>query len=172
MVAAIGPGVHKYHKDDSEMHEATRAIAPAYRCEFSGTEDEDDVIYRWTRAPGATPTRHDREPRPSIKLTFKPEDGSPVPERDYWTPNSPQYMFPQLDGRPAGFKAPDPFVEFENYQNRVWRVDWDGAYNVAELTGDREERRGLSLEEALDFAKIVLYGPNLEAGTTGFTKKI
>ncbi len=171
MVAAVGPGVHKYHKGDSEMHEATRAIAPAYRCEFSGGEDEDDVVYRWTRASGATPTRHDREPRPSVKLRFKPDDGGTMDEREYWTPNSLQYLFPQLESGPAGFKAPDPFVEFENYQNRVWRVDWDGAFNVAEQTGDRDERRGLSLDEALDFAKTVLYGPNLDAGTTEFTKK-
>ncbi|MGH3417290.1 MAG: hypothetical protein ACRDSS_12545 [Actinocrinis sp.] len=165
MVAALGPGVHKYHAAHGPAHEATRAIAPAYRCEFSGGESEDEAYYRWSRAAGATPTRHGREPRPTLKIRYRPDDGSVMAERDYFTPNSLQYQFPKLENRP------DRFLEFENFQNRVWRVEWDGAFNVTELTGDGGEHRGLSLEESLEFAKTVLYGPNLGAGTTAFTKR-
>ncbi len=171
MVAAVGPGIHKYHAADAPLHEATRSVFAAYRCEFSGTENEDEVRYRYSRASGATPNNLGREPRPTLKLTFRPDDDGPVHERDYWTPNSLQYMFPKLADVPDRFLAPDPFVEFENYQNRVWRVEWDGTYNIAELTADPGEHRELDLEELLEFAKTVLYGPNLGAGTSEFTKQ-
>ena len=165
MVAAVGPGVHKYHEKDGPLHEATRAVFPAYRCELSGAEDEDEVAYRYSRAAGVTPTRLGREPRPTLKIRYRPDDGSTMDERVYFTPSSLQYQFPKLQGEP------DRFVEFENYQQRVWRVAWDGTWSVAELTADRAERRELGLEELLEFAKTVLYGPNLAAGTSEFTKK-
>jgi hypothetical protein len=103
-----------------------------------------------------------------MKIRYRPDDASAMDERIYFTPNSLQYQFPKLQDRP------DRFVEFENYQNRVWRVEWDDAFTVAELTGEsgeRNERRGLGLEELLEFAKTVLYGPNLGAGTSEFTKQ-
>jgi len=165
MVATVGPGVHKYHAEDGPVHQVTRAVFPIYRCEFSGTEDEDDVDYRYSRAAGATPSNLGREPRPTLKLRFQPDDGSTMGERIYFTPNSLQYMFPQLQDRP------DRFVEFENYQNRVWRGEWDGTWNVAELTGDSGEHREPGLEELLEFGKTALYGPNLDAGTFEFTKR-
>src|SRR5690349_15589737 len=31
-VVAFGPTVHKYHEDNRELHQATRAVQPAYRC--------------------------------------------------------------------------------------------------------------------------------------------
>jgi hypothetical protein len=167
MLAAVGPGVHKYNDKDAPVHQATRAVFPAYRCEFSGTESEDEVAYRYSRAAGVTPTRLAREPRPTMKIRYRPDDASAMDERIYFTPNSLQYQFPKLEDRP------DRFVEFENYQNRVWRVEWDDAFTVLELTGksdERDERRGLGLEELLEFAKTVLYGPNLGAGTSEFTK--
>jgi hypothetical protein len=170
-VVAVGPGVHKFHEKDGPLHELTRSVFPAYRCEFSGTENEEEARYRYSRASGATPNNLNREPRPVIKLTFKPDDNGPVHERDYWTPNALQYMFPRLADIPDKFRAPDPFVEFENYENRVWRVEWDGTYNIAELTANPDERRELDLEELLEYAKTVLYGPNLGAGTSEFTKK-
>ncbi|HEU5331420.1 MAG TPA: hypothetical protein VFU73_01610 [Actinocrinis sp.] len=165
MVAAVGPGVHKYHEKDGPLHEATRAVFPAYRCEFSGAEDEDEVAYRYSRAAGVTPTRLGREPRPVLKIRYRPDDGSAMDERVYFTPSSLQYQFPKLQDEP------DRFVEFENYQQRVWRVEWHGTWTVAELTGDAGERRELGLEELLEFAKTALYGPNLAAGTSEFTKK-
>lgn len=165
MVAAVGPGIHKYHEKDGPVHAATRAVFPAYRCEFTGTESEDEVQYRYSRAAGATPTRLGREPRPTMKISYRPDDGRTMEQRVYFTPNSLQYQFPKLEDRP------DRFVEFENFENRVWRVVWDGAFQVAELTGDRDERRGLGLDELLTFAETVLYGPNLGAGTSEFTKK-
>jgi len=174
IVVVVGPGVHKFHEKDGPLHEATRSLFPAYRCEFSGTETEDETRERYSRAAGVTPNNLSREPRPTMKLRFRPDDDSAVGEREYWTPNSLQYMFPRLSDVPDRFRAPDPFVEFENYQNRVWRVEWDGAFNVTELTGESGEsgeRRGLGLEELLEFAKTVLYGPNLDAGTSEFTKK-
>lgn len=168
MVAAVGPGVHKYHEKDGPLHEATRAVFPAYRCEFSGAENEDEVVHRYSRAAGVTPTRLGREPRPVLKIRYRPDDGSTMDERVYFTPSSLQYQFPKLQGEP------ERFVEFENYQQRVWRVVWDGTWTVAELTGgpgEPGERRELGLEELLEFAKTVLYGPNLGAGTSEFTKK-
>ncbi|MGH6656356.1 MAG: hypothetical protein ACRDVE_14270 [Actinocrinis sp.] len=165
MVAAIGPGVHENHDEDGPLHAVTRVVFPVYRCEFSGIENEEEARYRYSRAAGATPSRLGRQPRPTMKIRYRPDDGSVMAERDYFTPNSLQYQFPKLENRP------DRFLEFENFQNRVWRVEWDGAFNVSELTGDGGEHRGLSLEESLEFAKTVLYGPNLDAGTTAFTKR-
>ena len=165
MVVAIGPRVHEYHDEDPSLHEATRAVFPAYRCEFSGTENEDEVSYRFSRASGATPARLDREPRPVLKIRYRPDDGSTMNRRVYFTPSSLQYQFPKLENRP------ERFLEFENYQNRVWRVEWDGTWNVAELTADSAERRKVGLAELLEIAKTVLYGPNLDAGTSEFTKK-
>jgi hypothetical protein len=165
MVVDVGPGVHKYHAEDGPLHEVTRAVFPAYRCEFSGTENEDEVYYRYSRAAGVRATSLGREPRPTLKIRYRPDDGSTMEQREYATANSLQYQFPKLQSRP------DRFLEFENYLNRVWRVEWDNTWNVAELTGDSGERREPGLEELLEFAKITLYGPNLDAGTSEFTKR-
>jgi hypothetical protein len=164
MVVDVGPGIHKYHAEDGPVHEVTRAVFPAYRCEFSGTENEKDVDYRYSRAAGVAPTSLDREPRPTLKIRYQPESGRIMKRPVYFVPSSLRSELAHLENRP------DLFVEFENYQNRLWRVEWDGTWNIAELTGDPGERRELGHEELLEFAKTVLYGPNLDAGTSEFTK--
>ncbi|MGH6655210.1 MAG: hypothetical protein ACRDVE_08390, partial [Actinocrinis sp.] len=95
MVVAVGPGVHKFHEKDGQLHDVTRSVFAAYRCEFSGTESEDDVYYRYSRAAGATPNRLGREPRPTMKIRYRPDDGRVMHKPTYFMPNSLQYQFPK-----------------------------------------------------------------------------
>jgi hypothetical protein len=161
IVVAIGPTVHRYHQENPDLHEATRAVLPAYRCEFSGKEDEVDTQFRYARAAGVPVSRLDREPHPYLKMRHKTESGRVISKRGFVNPWSFIHELGTLENS-------DRFVEFENYLGQVWQVTWSGAWILTDESG---ERRELGLEELFEFAKINLYGPNLDAGISEFLKR-
>ena len=47
-VAAVIPAVHRYQEfDRPDLNEVTYAVFPAYRCEFSGLETQEEATYRF-----------------------------------------------------------------------------------------------------------------------------
>lgn len=153
-VVTIGPKVHRYQ--EGEAHERTRAIIPAFRCEFAGDENEAETQYRYARAAGVPGTRWNREPRPFVKMRYLTESGREIPERGF-TP------VPSLVIQLRDLQGSDRFVEFENYRHEVYRVDWDGQYVVS---GESSHR--FNYDELLEFVKNTVYGPNVDAGTSEF----
>jgi hypothetical protein len=127
-VVAVSPSIHKYHADTPDVHEATRAVFPAYRCEFSGAETEDEAVFRYSRAAGAQPTRWHREPNPYLRMRAAP--GHQIPDLGFANPTKLVHELTQLPDRPDGF------VEFENYERRLWTVQLADGYTVTE--GDTE----------------------------------
>lgn len=160
-MVAVGPTVHKYHDENAQLHERTRAIFPAYRCEFAGDENEQDARYRYTRAAGVPVTTLNRQPRPYLKMRHQAETGRVIPKCGFIGLPSLVHELRTLEN------SSDRFVEFENYRHEVWRVEWDGTWI---LTGESEQPRQLEIEELLEFAKSNLYGPNLDAGDSEFNK--
>jgi hypothetical protein len=161
-VVAVSPTVHKYQADKPEVHEATRAVFPAYRCEFSGAETQDEAAYRYTRAAGAQPSRWDREPHPYLKMRHRAASGREIPERGFINPSRIVKEFADLPGRADGF------VEFENYERRVWLVTWqDDTYVVA---AEGSEPGSMDFDALVEFTKQALYGPNRAAGESAMTK--
>lgn len=153
-VVAISPTIHKYYKEENpELHRETRAVFPAYRCEFAGDEPEEDAWFRYTVASTVQPTRWNREPRPYLKMRYRAETGRVILKRGFFQLADLVHQLRTLENRP------DRFVEFENYRHEVWRVEWDGSWV---LTG--ADRR-LSIAMLLEFVKASLYGPNLNAMT-------
>lgn len=75
-VVAVRATVHKYQSDKPEV---TRAVFPAYGCEFSGAETQDEAAYRYTRAAGAQPSRWDREPNSYLKIRHRAASGREIP---------------------------------------------------------------------------------------------
>jgi hypothetical protein len=145
-LVAFGPSVHRYHEDRPAVHQATMAVCPAFRCEFSGGETEDEAAFRYLRAAGALPTRWDREPNPYVRLRMRTASGRAVPRRGFADLRKLVLELTELPDREDGF------VEFENYEGRVWTVTWRDAYVV------NDHRIGL--DELTEFVRDVLYGPN------------
>ena len=159
ILVALGPTVHGYHKDNAELHAATRAVFPAYRCEFAGDENEEEARFRYVRASGVRVMNVDREPNPYLRMRHKTSGGRVVEERGFAGLKLLVKELRALEDRPEGF------VEFENYDHEVSNVVWDNGDWV--LTGESEARR-LGIDELLDAVKVNLYGPNLDAGTSQF----
>jgi hypothetical protein len=158
-VVAFGPGLHRHHADTPEVHQAIRAVQPAFRCEFAGDEREEDATFLVNRASGVPSTELDHEPHPFLKMRYK-TDTRVIPERIFTSLRSLVNELRALEDRP------DRFVEFENYRHEVRRVEWvDGQWD---FTGDAAEPRGMGIDDLLDVVRATLYGPNLEAGTSGF----
>jgi hypothetical protein len=156
MIVAISPTIHKYYKENPELHCVTRAAFPAYRCEFAGDETEKDAWYRYTVASGVQPTRWKREPRPYLKMRYRAETGR-VSQWGFFQRGDLVHQLRTLKDRT------DRFVEFENYRHQIWRVEWDGGWV---LIGQSSTDRRLLIDELLKFVSAGLYGPNLNAMTS------
>jgi len=156
MLVAVSPTVHKYHADKPDLHQVTRAVFPAYRCEFSGAETEDEAAVRYSRAAGAQPTRWNREPRPYLRMRMRAASGREIPERGFANPPKLVHELTALPDREGGF------VEFENYRRSVWVVTWQGSYVVTERD---KAPCTMGLDELIDFTTDVLYGPHRASGT-------
>ncbi|GAB2965154.1 hypothetical protein LWP59_23440 [Amycolatopsis acidiphila] len=160
---AVGPTVHKYHaKENPEAHQRTRAVFPAFRCEFAGDENQEETEYRYSRAAGVPVTRLNREPWPYAKMRYRAPTGRVEPERGFVTVPTLVQQVRDLEGG-----APERFVEFENYRHEIRRAQWDEAWLIG---GEGEDSQRFDAEELLEYLKAFLYGPNLDAGTSEFDK--
>jgi hypothetical protein len=160
-VVSMSPRVHHFHEEHPEVHQVTRAVFAAYRCEFAGTENEDEVVYRCTRAAGVQPNVWNREPKPYLRMRYLPAAGPVIAQRGFTGAKALLRELTRLPDRENGF------VEFENWQNRVWTVTWQDAYVV---TQDGAEIARLDLDAVTEFAKDTLLGPNRSAGESSFLK--
>lgn len=158
-VVAAGPGVHTYYAEDAELHSAVRALVPAFRCEFTGDEDEAEAQYRYRNPAGVPGTNWGREPRPFLKMRFRGNDGSLEEVREFYRPKLLVSWITRNEGHA------DLFVELENYRREVYTVEWTDTWS---LTAPGEAPRRTTLDELLDTLKSALYGPNLGAGTGEF----
>lgn len=163
-VVAVSPTVHKYQSDKPEVHAVTRAVFPAYRCEFSGAETEDDAAYRYARAAGAQPSRWDREPNPYLKMRHRAASGREIPERGFANPSRIVHEFTALPEREGGF------VEFENFEQRVWRVTFQDTYAVVEEGPENAGAERMGFDDLVEFTKQALYGPNRASGESAIDK--
>lgn len=150
-VAATAPEVHGHHRTrNPDLTAVTYIVFPAFDTEVSGRESLEEAQARYRKM--LSPAEIDREAVPFLKMRFdnpRTGSGSTNPGRALAHPRMLRQEIPQLEGTPGGF------VEGENRTGKVWRVSWDQGWvlRVAE-----KERRGLSLDEVLDFADATLRG--------------
>ncbi|MBD0844787.1 hypothetical protein [Streptomyces sp. TRM68416] len=147
-VAAVVPEVHGHHKvQNPDLTPLTYVVFPGYACEFSGHETlpEAEAEARYHKM---LPTAEiDRGPVPFLKMRFdnpRTGGGSTNPGRALTYPEVLLNELPELEN------TPEAFVEYENHQGGVWRVDWaDGAWRV---TGGAD-RRDMGLDEVRRFVE-------------------
>ncbi|MFD5090685.1 hypothetical protein ACFWMR_08795 [Amycolatopsis thailandensis] len=158
-VVAVSPAIHRLYPDDPELNSAVRALVPAFRCEFSGDEDEADAEYRYSRAAGVPGTKWGREPRPFLKMRFRGNNGNLPAEREFDRPKLLMSWITRNEGNA------DLFVEFENYRHEVYTVEWTETWTI---TAPGAEPRQTTFDDLRETIKSALYGPNLDAGTSEF----
>ncbi|MFD5158378.1 hypothetical protein ACFWMJ_09940 [Streptomyces hawaiiensis] len=147
-VAAAVPDVHGHHKAQNPgLTALTYIVFPAYACEFSGRETLAEAEARYTKM--LRPAEIGREAVPFVKMSFdnpRTGGGSTNPGRALTYPRVLLQEIPQLENSPGGF------VEYENREGEVWRVEWAGSWVLSGESGRRE----MSLEEVLSFAETSL----------------
>jgi hypothetical protein len=141
LVAAM-PSVHRAFKaKDRELHAVTYDVYPAYRCEFSGQETEDEARYRFE--DDVDLADYHREPNPFVRFRYldtKNHGGSIGDERGFASLHYLIVTLKDLGGEGS-------FVEFENFRGEVRRVDWRDGDLI--LSGGGEQRR-MELPELID----------------------
>lgn len=147
-VAAAVPDVHGHHRaQNPDLTAVTYIVFPAYACEFSGRETLAEAEARYTKM--LHPAEIGREAVPFVKMSFdnpRTGGGSNNPGRALTYPRILLQEIPQLENSPGGF------VEYENREGNVWRIEWDGTWLLSAESGRRE----MSLEEVLSFAEASL----------------
>jgi hypothetical protein len=130
-VAAVIPAVHRYHDlDEPELNDVTYAVFPAYRCEFSGLETQEEAAYRFDRMLDPADLR--RSPSPWVRMRFenpKTGAGSVGPELGI---ASAELLMGELENLE---NADEAFVEFENFQGERRLATWSGGLRLAREDG-------------------------------------
>ncbi|MET8896068.1 hypothetical protein [Streptomyces albogriseolus] len=148
-VAATAPEVHGHHKaQNPDLTAVTYIVFPAFKTEVSGRESLEEAQARYQKM--LNPAEIGREAVPFLKMRFdnpRTGGGSTNAGRALTYPRMLRQEIPQLEGTPGGF------VEWENRTGEVWRVAWDGEWV---LSGAEGERRGMSLDEILEFSDQTL----------------
>lgn len=158
-VVAASPAIHRYYPEDADLNAAVRAVVPAFRCEFTGDENETEADYRYNHAPGVPATKWDREPYPFVKMRFRGNTGNLPDEREFGRMKLLVSWITRNEGNP------DLFLEFENYRREIYTVEWTDTWTI---TAPGAPPRQTTLDDLLDTVKSALYGPNLDAGTSQF----
>lgn len=150
MIAAARPGVHRYHEvQQPELQQVTWAIFPGYECEFASPDrySLDDARESFIRF--LTPADLDREAVPFLRIRYDntvTKGGTDGPDGILAKPETLFRELKLLDG------ASGSFVEFENFRGQVFRVEWNGFWELSETSASKETRR-ISLDELLGFAE-------------------
>lgn len=148
-VVGVAPEVHRFYRVGlPDLTPFVRLTFPAYACEFSGRENlvEAQTRYRMLRL-----NHLGREPLPFLKMRFantRTGGRSTNPGRGFTEPRRLVEEFGWMEGGPGSF------AEFENRLGRVWRVEWHGAWYIAELELDVQDSapRETGLDELVAFA--------------------
>jgi hypothetical protein len=148
-VAAVIPAVHRYLEfDDAELNDVTYAVFPAYRCEFSGLETQEEAAYRFDRM--LDPANLRRPPSPWLRMRFdnpKTGAGSIGPELGI---ASADLLMGEL--RNLEF-ADNAFVEFENFRGEKRRAAWAGGLQLAHA----DRVRTIEMADLLAWAQRFIY---------------
>ncbi|MFF0207389.1 hypothetical protein ACF1FY_01405 [Streptomyces althioticus] len=151
-VVGIAPEVHRFYKNERpELTPRVRLAFPAYSCEFSGNETLDEAITRY-RTLGLTDLR--RGPSPFLKMRYantRTRGRSTNPGRGLADPDR---LLDELRAIEGGAGS---FVEFENRHGDVWRVEWRGAYHIAEWNTEDGRPQEIGVDDLLDFAVARLH---------------
>ncbi|MEU3462241.1 hypothetical protein ABZ721_20185 [Streptomyces sp. NPDC006733] len=146
-VLLVAPEVHQFYDyDRPELTPFVRLAFPAYAVEFAGDETLDEAI---TRFDLMRPNNLGRDPLPFLKMRFantRTQGRSTNKGRGFTDPRNLESELRQLEG------ADGSFVEFENRHRHVWRVEWHGAYYLAEWDTQDGEPREITLDELLEFS--------------------
>lgn len=126
-VAAVIPAVHRYHEfDHPDLNDVTYAVFPAYRCEFSGLETQQEATYRFDYMLDGANLQ--RPPSPWIRMRFdnpKIGTGSIGPDLGI----APTYLL--MDVLRDLEHADGAFVELENFRSERRRVSWSGELQLS-----------------------------------------
>ncbi len=148
-VAAVIPAVHRYQElDHPELNDVTYAVFPAYRCEFSGLETQQEATYRFDRM--LDPANLQRPPSPWIRMRFdnpKTGAGSIGPDLGIASADVLMQQLRSLE------YADGAFVEFENFRGDRRHVSWSGGL---QLSHD-DEIRTIELADLLAWAHRFVY---------------
>ncbi|MFI0503041.1 hypothetical protein ACH3WN_09240 [Streptomyces albogriseolus] len=148
-VAATAPEVHGHHRaQNPDLTAVTYIVFPAFETEVSGRESLEEAQARYQKM--LSPAGIGREAVPFLKMSFdnpRTGGGSTNPGRALTYPRALRQEIPRLEGAAGGF------VEWENRTGEVWRVAWEGGWV---LSGAEGERRGMSLDEILEFSDETL----------------
>lgn len=152
VAAVAAPPTHDRHaRENPELHDVTYAVFPGWHYEFSGTETLDEARFRFAHPQGLQSAKLDREPLPYLKMRYentKTKGGSEGPHRGFTKPPVLHRELDLLQG------ANDSFVEFENFRNEVWRVEWAGDWTLI----DSDSRRIIAIADLHAFADAALAG--------------
>ncbi|HEU4380188.1 MAG TPA: hypothetical protein VFR73_16565 [Hyphomicrobiaceae bacterium] len=121
-VAAAIPAIARYHEfDHPDLNDVTYAVFPAYRCEFSGRETQEEATYTFDRVLDAANPH--RPPSPWVRMRFdnpKTGTGSVGPDLGIASADLLMQEMRNLE------HADNAFVEFENFRHERRRVSWCG----------------------------------------------
>lgn len=152
-VTAVSPSVHDNHaQDDADLHTATWTLFPGYRCEFSGTETEDEAIHLFRRA--LQPTKLDRSPVPFLKMRYentRTQSHSTGPDRGL----APLPVL--LNELSLLHGAPGSWVEWENRLGDIFTAQ-TGTATALTLHAAPHERQATT-EEVVSFAEKSVINP-------------
>ncbi|MGP3952379.1 hypothetical protein [Streptomyces sp. 7N604] len=150
-VAAAAPEVHEFYEfENPALNPLVRVVFPAYACEFSGREELKEAV---TRFQMLRPNILDREPVPFLKMRYantKTGGRSTNPGRGFTELRRLVEELGWMDGGAGSF------VEFENRHGNVWRVEWHGAWYIADWDTESGTPREIGLDELLAFAEAKL----------------
>jgi hypothetical protein len=148
-VAAVIPAVHRYHDlDHPDLNEVTYAVFPAYRCEFSGWETQQEAAYRFDRMLDPADLR--RPPSPWVRMRFdnpKTGAGSIGPDLGIASAEILMEQLRDLEG------ADNAFVEFENYRREKRLASWARGPQLA----SEAEVRPIAMADLLAWAHRFVY---------------
>ncbi|CAL9489591.1 MULTISPECIES: hypothetical protein [Streptomyces] len=151
-VVAVAPQVHRFYRAEKpELTEHVRLTYPAYACEFSGEESVDEAVTRY-RMLGLTDL--DRAPVPFLRMRFANTRTRGRSTNKGRGLTDPQRLLGELRAIEGGAGS---FVEFENRHGTVWRVEWHGAWYLADWTTQNGAPREIGIEELIQFAVARLH---------------
>lgn len=148
-VAAAIPAVHRYLEYKApELNEVTYAVFPAYRCEFSGLENQEEAIDRFDDMIDLVDLR--RPPSPWVRMRFdnpRTGAGSIGPRLGLASVDILMQELSNLEN------ADNAFVEFENFRNERRHVFWSDGVRLSH--GDQIRTMGMA--ELLAWAHRFVY---------------
>jgi hypothetical protein len=130
-VVSLSPNIHPVnHVEYPLLHVVTFAVFPAYQCEFTGSESDEELKLLYSKL--VQPANTKRTPKPLVRIRFKNSRtgvrsvGSKLGLTTY------ESLVTELQELR---NADQSFVEFENYQKSRVTVEWNKGYVWKDTSG-------------------------------------